>query len=264
MTIGYPTPFATWDQEKAVRATAPVRVAEGSWRYHRPRTSWITFAVAGTASAALHAALFFGSFLLPQKIAPVTRVEEVPVIRLALPELKELEEPETSVSDEEPPPVDLAVPVPMQSDVPALAAPDSFVQPLNFASLLDRPDLSNAIVTVIPENYVRSSRLNERIGKIFNLDDLDRHPVPVLQPSPTYPISMRREGFSATVLVQFVVDAEGRVLEPVVVESTHSAFNDAAVKGVSRWKFRAGIRGGRKVHVRMQVPITFHILDTSE
>jgi hypothetical protein len=30
---------------------------------------------------------------------------------------------------------------------------------------------------------------------------------------------------------------------------------------VSRWKFRAGIKAGRKVNTRMRVPIVFKILD---
>jgi periplasmic protein TonB len=263
MITGYPTPLATWDEPRVImpRARPTSVVANGSWHYDPRQVSRYSIAIAAAISAALHASVIFGALLLPKKAAPVIRVVETPVIRLVIPELKELEEPEVSATNDDPPPIDLSVPVPMQADLPALAKPDSFVQPLNFASLLERPDLSNASLTVIPENYVRGARLAERIGKIFNLDDLDRHPVPTLQPSPTYPISMRREGLSSIVIVQFVVDAEGRVVEPVVVESSHSAFNDAAITGVARWKFRPGIRGGRKVNVRMQVPINFKVLD---
>ena len=53
----------------------------------------------------------------------------------------------------------------------------------------------------------------------------------------------------------------GRVLEPVVTESTNYGFNDAALAGVSRWKFRAGMKSGRKVNTRMRVPIVFKLLD---
>jgi protein TonB len=72
---------------------------------------------------------------------------------------------------------------------------------------------------------------------------------------------MRREAESATVAVEFIVDVNGRVLDPVVSESTNSGFNDAALAGVSRWKFRAGVKAGRKVNTRMRVPIVFKILD---
>lgn len=264
MLIDYPTPLATWgDRAVAVGAKRTARVvASDSWRYEGRRSSRVVLVLAAVISATMHASLFFGSVLLPKKPLPRASFAEAPVIRLALPELKEIEEPESSPGDEPPPPADLAVPVPMQSDVPSLPAPSDFVQPLNFASLLEAPDLGNARLTVIPETYLRSTRLAESIGKIFSLEDLDRTPVPVLQPSPTYPVSMRREGLSATVMVQFVVDTDGRVLDPVVVDSTHSGFNDAAVAGVARWKFRAGMRNGKKVNVRMQVPLHFQMVET--
>ena len=264
MITDYPTPFATWSERKEETCTPPwptAAVADGSWRYHPRRVSRFTVVAAALISAAVHASLFFGSLLITKKAAPGARVEEVPVVRLALPDLKELEEPEIAANDDTTPPVDLAVPVPMQADLPTLPQPSDFVQQLNFASLLEQPDLSMAKLSVIPEHFARASRIAESIGKIFNLEDLDRHPDPVLQPSPTYPFAHRREGTSATVIVEFIVDVQGKVLEPVVTDSSHSGFNEAALTGVSRWKFRPGMKSGRKVNVRMRVPIVFKLAD---
>jgi len=100
---------------------------------------------------------------------------------------------------------------------------------------------------IFTASFTRATRIAESIGKIFNPEDLDRRPEPVLQPSPTYPFSMKREGLSASVLVEFIVDVEGRVREIIVVDSTHTAFNDAAIVGVGRWKFKPGVKAGRKV-----------------
>ena len=266
MITDYPTPLATWAERSGVRQP-PIRdgrraaAADGSWRYPRRRLSRGVVIAAAVISAALHASFLFGSRLLPKKAAPVARAEAAPVIRLSIPELKELEEPETNSSDEPPPPVDLAVPVPMQADVPSLPAPSDFVQPLNFASLLEQPDLSAATVTIIPEHFIRGARLAEKIGKIFNLADLDRTPEPVLQPAPVYPLAMRREGISGTVHVEFVVNAEGRVLDAQVFDTTHPGFNDAAVGAVSKWKFRPGFKAGARVNTRMRVPIVFSVAD---
>jgi periplasmic protein TonB len=105
------------------------------------------------------------------------------------------------------------------------------------------------------------SNLAEKIGRIFNPEDLDRAPEPVLQPAPVYPHAMKREGLEASVMVEFVVDTDGRVLAPAIVESTHHSFDDAALAGVARWKFRAGVRGGKKVPSRMRVPIVFKTID---
>jgi len=35
----------------------------------------------------------------------------------------------------------------------------------------------------------------------------------------------------------------------------------AAYDGVRQWRFRPGMKGGRKVNVRMQVPIVFRIVE---
>jgi protein TonB len=150
----------------------------------------------------------------------------------------------------------------MQADVPQLVKPSDFVQQLNFASLIEPPDFSKMNIYAVPE-HIRSSgsKLAEQFGKIFNLSDLDRVPEPVLQPAPIFPVAMRRDALSARVAVEFIVDVNGRVLDPVVIESSHHGFDDAALAGVSRWKFRAGIKSGRKVNTRMRVPIVFKIDD---
>jgi protein TonB len=59
------------------------------------------------------------------------------------------------------------------------------------------------------------------------------------------------------VVVEFIVNVEGRVTNAFAYESTHPGFNDAAIKGVEKWKFRAGQKAGRKVNTRMRVPINF-------
>jgi protein TonB len=266
MLTGYPTPLATWDPDgwsPRLNSTIPAPPAE-SWRYdsrHVPRSAVVT---ALLASAALHILLLFGAKLLPSKTGRPARLAEAPTIRLVIPELKELEEPDPATSDDREPAPDLAIPVPMQADRPALPSPSDFVQPLNLASLVDAPDLSRSNLNIIPENYIGRTRIADKIGKIFDLGELDRPPEPVLQPSPTYPYSLRREGLSATVQVEFIVDLEGRVLDPIVVYTDHSAFNEAALSGVARWKFRPGMKGGRKVYVRMRVPIAFRVADLLE
>jgi protein TonB len=217
--------------------------------------------LAAAISAGLHAGLLLG-FGPPKKKVAAGPAEEIIAIRLAIPEIKDLEEPETVPTDDTAPPQDLGIVVPMQADVPQLARPSDFVQQINFATLLEQPDFSKLQVYAVPE-HIRSGagKLGEQIGKIFNLSDLDRVPEPVLQPAPQFPIAMRREALSGTVAVEFIVDTQGRVLDPVVIESSHHGFDDAALSGVSRWKFRPGFKGGRKVNTRMRVPIVFKLLD---
>jgi periplasmic protein TonB len=261
MTTSWPA--ATLPAEPARRTQRPLAKADGSWRYERRAPSRSTLAVAILLSAGLHAFLLLG-FSKGGKKVTVQKSEHVIAISLVMPEVKELEEPEPMPTDESAPPVDLAIPVPMQQDLPQIPKPSDFVQPLNFASLLEQPDFSQVQILAIPENIRRGGKLAEQFGAIFNLADLDREPVPVFQPAPIVPLAMKRDGVSGTVRIEFIVDVNGRVLHPVVVESSDSRLNEAAMNGVAKWKFRPGIKHGQKVNTRMGVPIVFTLLDGTE
>lgn len=235
--------------------------SKGDWKYNASHTPRLLVVTAVLVSAGLHAALILGIGPPRKKAVSTAPTDSEKIIRLAIPDLKELEEPEPVPTDSNTPPVDLSVIVPMQADLPGLPQPNDFVQQLNFASLLEQPDFSNLKVYVIPEHMRSGTRIAEQIGKIFNLSDLDRVPEPVLQPAPQFPFAMRREANTGTVMVEFIVDVNGGVLDPMVRSSTHSGFDDAALSGVSRWKFKPGFKAGRKVNTRMRVPIIFKYTD---
>ncbi len=68
---------------------------------------------------------------------------------------------------------------------------------------------------------------------------------------------MRRKRVDGLVVVLFVVDSAGRVVNPSVEESTDPAFEKAALDAVRQWRFEPAVRNGSKVHCRMRVPIRF-------
>lgn len=92
---------------------------------------------------------------------------------------------------------------------------------------------------------------------IFSLADLDQAPRVVFQPAPQYPPEMKKKKMQGTVHVLFLVDKDGRVKEPKVQKSDHSAFDGPALSAVKRWRFEPGKVGGAAVQFRMRVPITF-------
>jgi len=211
-------------------------------------------------SVGLHAGIFLGIGKHRAKTAAPIK-DEYLIALVPLPQIKELEEPEPAPSDDIAPAVDLATLVPMQQDLPQLPQPNDFVQAINFATLLEQPDFSKVQVYVIPENIRSGGKIAEKIGKIFDLADLDRPPEPVMQPAPIYPPTLRREGLAANVHLEFIVDASGRVTNAIAIESSDKRFDEAAIAGVSKWRFRAGIKAGRKVNTRMRVPIVFKVVD---
>lgn len=257
MITAYPATLAANPPRRTAPPSKQIAV-EGSWRYASSRTPRIVLIVAALLSAGLHAGILFGVRPAKKK-AVAAKVEEPTMIRLTIPDLKELEEPEPLPTDEPQNTTDLATLVPMQADLPQITRPSDFVQQVNFTSLLEKPDFSNLNVTVIPETFRGGRALAESIGKIFNLADLDRIPEPVLQSAPIYPLGLKRDGTAGSVRVQFVVDTEGRVLDAHAIGSTHEGFEEAAVNAVAKWRFRPGVRNGRKVNTRMAVPLVFEL-----
>jgi TonB family protein len=76
---------------------------------------------------------------------------------------------------------------------------------------------------------------------------------------PNYPVGLRASGFRGEVLVDFVVDIEGRVRDAFVVRSLNPAFDDPALAAVCDWRFEPGRIGERPVNTHMQVPIIFNL-----
>ncbi len=209
-------------------------------------------------STGLHALLLFGFEHKPAVVRAAV-VQQVEVIRLTMPKIEE--EPSDLVTDladtDDAPP---AVSVPQLADLPSAVTVNAFVQPLQYVPEV-AANLSAAKVTTIPVNIGRTRDLT-KMGKIFEIAQLDRQPVPLLQPAPIYPYALRNEVERAEVVVEFIVDSNGDVVAPMVVSSTHRGFEEAALIGVSKWKFRPGVKTGRKVNTRVRVPISFTLQDS--
>jgi protein TonB len=193
---------------------------------------------------------------VPEKKA----VAAADVIKIEMPTLPP-EEPEKNKPDETPQDEDAVV---------SSIAPPSLVEIPNVmpnATFVMTPEpppppgvaTSKGVVT-IPANP-RPPGWGKGYSNLFNLDQLDQIPVARLQPPPNYPYEMKRSGITGTVVVGFICDSDGNVRDAYVVSSTHREFDAAAVQAVSKWKFKAGRRGGRAVNTRMSVPLEFTLTD---
>jgi protein TonB len=172
--------------------------------------------------------------------------DDSPTITIVMPKL-EPEEPDTP---EEQAPTPQEITPPMQTDVPQVATPESFVQPIEPPP----PDL-NALsknIVKIPETRTGLNGI-----EVFDISKLDQVPSPRFQARPQYPFEMRRMGISGDVLVDFIVDTNGDVRNAFAVHSSQREFEASAVQAVSKWKFRPGKKNGHNVYTHMQVPIQF-------
>lgn len=94
---------------------------------------------------------------------------------------------------------------------------------------------------------------------VFDVAELDQRARPIFQTPPVYPMSLRKQKVEATVYLVFIVDDQGRVLNPKVEKTTHGGFDDAALAAVRNWKFEPAVRGGEKVASKLRIPIRFSL-----
>ena len=59
------------------------------------------------------------------------------------------------------------------------------------------------------------------------------------------------------VMVQFIIDKDGTVTEPKIVDTFNVSFNEVILDKVKRMTFSPPIQNGRPVRVRYRLPIKF-------
>lgn len=75
-----------------------------------------------------------------------------------------------------------------------------------------------------------------------------------------YPETAKEKGIEGKVLVKFIIDKEGNVVNPVIVRSVDAALDKAALDAVKKLpKFKPGKIGGKPVNVWYSIPIAFKI-----
>lgn len=229
----------------------------GDWKYETftRHARWLPLAVAVIFSLSFHAVFLLGFNKKTVKVR-VAQKEEVELIQMTMPPIED--EPDQKVEelteqvDEQP-----TVAVPQLADVPSVAV-SAFVQPLQYTPDI-KADLSNAKVSQIPVNIGRGGKGLAGMGAIFEISQLDRAPTPIMQPAPVFPYALKQTVDEARVVVEFIVDSNGDVVAPFVVSTTHSGFNESAISGVSKWKFKPGMKAGKRVNTRVRAPVNFFV-----
>lgn len=81
-----------------------------------------------------------------------------------------------------------------------------------------------------------------------------------LNAPPPYPGLARKRGLEGTVILQVLVNREGRVNDlKIDVSSNSSLLDRAAVKAVRKWSFEPGKKGEERISMWVKVPITFKL-----
>lgn len=74
-----------------------------------------------------------------------------------------------------------------------------------------------------------------------------------------YPEIARQAGIEGRVVVRFIINEEGQVINPEVVRGIGGGCDEAAVTAVQQVEFTPGRQRGRAVRVRYSLPIVFRL-----
>ncbi len=259
MITAHPHPVSLVGTERCADRSVPVPAVSlttataGAWRYPTTHRSRTVFIVSLLVSAGLHAGFFFGVSRSKPKAPPRPAIELIP-FEITTPQLEQLDEREMVAVDENDIP-NLSPLPPMQPDLPTMPNAGDFVQAIDMSSFTQYTGSKTFKISEHDVNMGANAKV------VFNLADLDRIPYPTYQIAPMYPEAMKRAGITARVVVDFIVDETGRVHSAVASDSTDREFEAAAVTGVLKWRFQAGMKGGQKVSTHMRVPVEFKLVD---
>ncbi len=84
-------------------------------------------------------------------------------------------------------------------------------------------------------------------------------PVLVERVEPQYTETARRVRLEGTVIVQAVIDEEGRVVDVKILKPLPMGLDRAAVDAVSRWRFKPATLYGRPVKVYYSLTVNFRV-----
>ncbi len=99
-----------------------------------------------------------------------------------------------------------------------------------------------------PEIFIVVEQMPELVGGLKRIAELIR-----------YPEIAKKAGVEGTVIVQFVVDENGNVRDPVVIKGVGAGLDEEALRVVKQLKFKPGMQRGKPVRVRMALPIRFEL-----
>jgi TonB family protein len=95
-------------------------------------------------------------------------------------------------------------------------------------------------------------------GKEWSKDVTE--PVMLTKVNPTYPEDAKKEKIQGEVVLDAIIDAEGKVLDVTVQKSPHDSLSKAAIEAVKQWTFKpARNKKGEAVKVKISITVNFKL-----
>ncbi|MEO0114067.1 MAG: TonB family protein [candidate division WOR-3 bacterium] len=161
------------------------------------------------------------------EVTPYTLRKEITTIMEELPpELEKLAEPPPVARPQLP----VAATVPEEAEATTIA-------PTEFTEIIKKPELTE--VPVVPFWKVEVK------------------PKPEYIPQPTYPEAARLAGIEGTVVVEALVDVDGKIIDARILKSANPALDEAALRAASQARFTPAKQRDMFVRVWVSIPFRF-------
>lgn len=96
--------------------------------------------------------------------------------------------------------------------------------------------------------------------KVYRIEGDVKAPVLIHRVEPAYPEIMRRSRLTATVMIECVIDKNGRVRNARVISgNSMPPFTDAVVRALEQWRYKPGSLHGEAVETLLHVTVKFGI-----
>lgn len=159
--------------------------------------------------------------------------------------------------------------------LPDIFMPKSEIQTQRSVEKPDKPQLDDTPPPEVPQQDFDQIDGNAAVGQISGpsqvtarldlnmgggLAATDGEYLPIVKVAPQYPRRALARGLEGEVLVQYTVTKQGSVRDPVVVQSTNSVFDRAALDSASRYKYKPRVVDGQAIEVpNVQTVIKFQM-----
>ncbi|MBN1625666.1 MAG: TonB family protein [Deltaproteobacteria bacterium] len=94
----------------------------------------------------------------------------------------------------------------------------------------------------------------------FELSQVDKPPTVLRSVPPQYPFLAKRNNIEGRVVLRFIVDSDGNVVEPEISESEpEGVFDEAAIEAILKYKFKPAEKDGKAVDCIVNAPMAFQL-----
>jgi len=110
-------------------------------------------------------------------------------------------------------------------------------------------------------SHIRCSTMVDQKVEIHGAQAiLEARPIYRINPPPEYPMIARKRGCQGNVVLEVLIDKQGKVIDLRVFSSSgYSILDKTAKASVKKWLFEPGMRGVEKIEMWVKVPIRFEL-----